>query len=561
MQQKTMRSIAGGPSVLKKKVMDRLPGRTPLAVVNKRLKAVVQNSFDIVTLLDRQGKVLYKSPSEFRLLGYDTSEIVGRCIFDIIHDDDLNAFAGYFDSVVKSEFTSQESIEMRIRRADGHWLWTEGTLSNKLFDPTVGAIVLTSRDISETKRIAAQMQQLQDADRFRAERDPLTEVYNHREFHRLLDESIRKSEKLGQPLTVLLLDLSNFTYINDVYGHVIGDELLKVVANELVNHKGFVRCGVIPEDLIVARYGGDEFAVILPDVDVEAAITLPKSVSSSLQKQGFQPPGEATRIPLVCCIGAAVYPHDGLTRMQVLAAAGERLKRVANSQPDNEHAERVRRRTREAREGFTLLDALLTAVDNKDRYTRRHSEDVMEYSIQIAEELRLDEETKQILEIAALLHDVGKIGIPDQILRKPGVLSDAEFAAIKQHPTLGAVMVSAVPGFENTLDAIRYHHERWDGRGYPENLAGKDIPFLARIVAAADAFSAMTTDRPYRTGMSEETALAIIEQGAGTQWDPACAAALVAARRRLSSETFDVEHISGYVADSGDDEMPEPKAA
>jgi diguanylate cyclase (GGDEF)-like protein/putative nucleotidyltransferase with HDIG domain len=407
--------------------------------------------------------------------------------------------------------------------------------------------VYNFRDISDKKLMVQQMEQLQEVDRFRSERDPLTEVYNHREFHRLFDEAIKRAGGLGQPLTVLLLDLSNFTFINDVYGHVVGDELLKIVANELVQHKGFVRCGVLPEDLIVARYGGDEFAVILPDVDVEAAISLPKSVGDSLQKRGFQPPGAQERIPLVCSIGAAVYPHDGLTRMQVLAAAGERLKRIATSQFDNEHAEQVRRRTRETCEGFTLLDALLTAVDNKDRYTRRHSEDVMVYASQIAEEMRLDEETQQTIEVAALLHDVGKIGIPDHILRKPGKLTESEFAAIKQHPTLGAVMVSAVPGFENTLDAVKYHHERWDGKGYPSGKASTDIPFLARIIAAADAFSAMTTDRPYRSGMSEEIALKIIEEGAGSQWDPACAAPLIAARRRLSCETISGIELVDYL--------------
>jgi diguanylate cyclase (GGDEF)-like protein/PAS domain S-box-containing protein len=547
--------MADGTTALKKKVMERLPGRAPLAAANKRLKAVVQNSFDVVTLLNSQGKILYKSPSEFRVLGYDNAELVGQSIFDIIHDEDVTAVAEHFANVATSPFHPHDTIEIRFRHADGHWLWTESTFTNKLYDPDVNAIVLNSRDISENKRIVAQMEILQEADRFRSERDPLTELYNHREFHRLFDDAIKNADHLGQPLTVLILDLNNFTYINDVYGHIVGDEILKVVAKELTHHKGFVRCGVLPEDLIVARYGGDEFAVLLPDVDVEAAISLPKSVETSLQTTGFRPPGQEGRIPLVCSIGAAVYPHDGLTRMQVLAAAGERLKRIATFQPDNEYADQVRRRTRESCEGFTLLDALLTAVDNKDRYTRRHSEDVMEYCIQIAEEMGLDDETKQILEVAALLHDVGKIGIPDQILRKPGKLSENEFAAIKQHPTLGAAMVSAVPGFENTLGAILHHHERWDGKGYPTGLAVKEIPFLARIVATADAFSAMTTDRPYRSGMDEHVALAIIAEGAGTQWDPACASALIAARVRLNSETITSITPADYGLDDESDQI------
>ena len=120
-----------------------------------------------------------------------------------------------------------------------------------------------------------------------------------------------------------------------------------------------------------------------------------------------------------------------------------------------------------------MLDALVTAVDNKDRYTRRHSEDVMAYSLQIARETGLDEDTQHVVAIAALLHDVGKIGVPDAILRKPGRLTEEEFEAVKQHPMMGAVIVGAVPGFEDTLDAMRHHHERWDGAGYPLGLAAR----------------------------------------------------------------------------------------
>jgi HD-GYP domain-containing protein (c-di-GMP phosphodiesterase class II) len=181
-------------------------------------------------------------------------------------------------------------------------------------------------------------------------------------------------------------------------------------------------------------------------------------------------------------------------------------------------------------ENFMMLNALVTAVDNKDRYTRRHSDDVLTYSVQIAEGLGLDDETLFTVRIAALLHDVGKIGVPDSILRKPGKLTEEEFAAIKQHPSMGAIIVSSVPGFEATLDAVRYHHERWDGKGYPSGLAGEDIPLIGRLMAVADAYSAMTTDRPYRKAMASSRAEEILRGGAGSQWDPACVEAFFKAR-------------------------------
>ena len=179
-----------------------------------------------------------------------------------------------------------------------------------------------------------------------------------------------------------------------------------------------------------------------------------------------------------------------------------------------------------------MLDALVTAVDTKDRYTHCHSQDVLSYSLEIARVLGLDEKTQHTIAVAALLHDVGKIGVPDHILRKPGKLTEEEFAAIQKHPMMGAAIVGAVPGFEETLDCVRHHHERWDGGGYPFGLRGEETPLLARLMAVADAFSAMTTDRPYRQGMDEARALAILEAGAGTQWDPVCVRALIQARSR-----------------------------
>jgi HD-GYP domain-containing protein (c-di-GMP phosphodiesterase class II) len=130
---------------------------------------------------------------------------------------------------------------------------------------------------------------------------------------------------------------------------------------------------------------------------------------------------------------------------------------------------------------------------------------------------------------------VGKIGVPDRILRKPGRLTDEEFEAMRQHPMMGAIIVGAVPGFEETLDAVRHHHERWDGGGYPFGLRGEETPLSARLMAVADAYSAMTMDRPYRKGMEEAKALTILRDGAGTQWDPVCVAAFLHSRSEIAS--------------------------
>ena len=174
-----------------------------------------------------------------------------------------------------------------------------------------------------------------------------------------------------------------------------------------------------------------------------------------------------------------------------------------------------------------MLDALVIAVDNKDRYTRKHSEDVAFHAVQIAKALNLDAELIEHIQVTGLIHDIGKIGVPDYILRKPGKLESEEFVAIQNHAEMGAMIVSSAPELHFTLDGVRYHHERWDGQGYPEKLAGDSIPYIARILAVADAYSAMTTNRPYRTSMSIDKALGVIRDGSGTQWDPECVAAFL----------------------------------
>ena len=144
----------------------------------------------------------------------------------------------------------------------------------------------------------------------------------------------------------------------------------------------------------------------------------------------------------------------------------------------------------------------------------------------------LSEETLRALRIGGLLHDVGKIGVPDEILRKPGRLTDEEYEIFQQHPLLGAFIVGSIPGMEGIVEVVRSHHERWDGKGYPDGLQGEDIPLLGRIAAVADAVSAMTTNRPYRRGMEWEVAIAEVRANAGTQFDPEVAAAFLRAARK-----------------------------
>ena len=380
------------------------------------------------------------------------------------------------------------------------------------------ASIAIERQLLEDEQEASRREAIE-----RANRDPLTDLLNHRAFRIALEKASASNEWPGNGIA--LIDIDNFKFFNDYYGHAVGDTVLRSVAARL-------REACCPED-IVARYGGDEFAVLFQNPHEETAADIEARLHRGLSGMTYQTDDPAICVPITVTLGIA-FVHDGTDHRSIIERAEQRLSWSQTGGTSAEHAQGVRAIIQRHVAGFSMLDALVTAVDNKDRYTRHHSDDVMEYSLMIARELGMDTATQHTIAVAALLHDVGKIGVPDYILRKPAALTPEEFDAIKQHAQMGAVIVGAVPRLEDTLDAVQHHHERWDGTGYPFGLKGEDIPLPARLMAVADAFSAMTTDRPYRQGMSRDKALLILQNGAGTQWDPDCVAAFLRAFERLS---------------------------
>ena len=229
--------------------------------------------------------------------------------------------------------------------------------------------------------------------------------------------------------------------------------------------------------------------------------------------------GAGERLPVTVSIGAGTYPNHGSSVTELLANVGLMLHEAQASGGDA-----IRWAGEEATKDppartFDILQGLVFAVDAKDRYTKRHSEDVARYALFLAEALDLPAGTRQSLRTAALLHDIGKIGVPDRVLRKPGRLDEAEYAAMQQHVLLGDAIVRELPDLQSIRAAIRHHHERWDGAGYLDGLAGDEIPLLARIIAVSDSFSAMTTDRPYRKAFSVDEAIRRLGDAAGSQLD------------------------------------------
>jgi diguanylate cyclase (GGDEF)-like protein len=346
-----------------------------------------------------------------------------------------------------------------------------------------------------------------------ADHDPLTGLFNHRGVAKTLEKELARSQRTGSSFSVVAMDLDGFKLFNDTYGHAVGDDVLRRVAKVL-------RRALRRSDS-VGRQGGDEFMAVLADASAERALECFERVRVSLGDNAIRVE-DGSSIPLFMSFGIATYPFDGRRISELLAVADANLYRSKQRGGDCISASTTGEGADEGvRVGvFSVLDGLVNTVDQKDHYTRRHSEDVTDLALELADKVGLSAETARSLRIAALLHDVGKIGIPDYILRKPGKLSEEETEAIHHHVLLGELFIKEIPNLVDVVQAVGTHHERWDGTGYPHGLRGTDIPLLGRILAVSDAYSAMTTDRPYRKALSKEQAGDELQRVAGSQLDP-----------------------------------------
>jgi diguanylate cyclase (GGDEF)-like protein/putative nucleotidyltransferase with HDIG domain len=344
-----------------------------------------------------------------------------------------------------------------------------------------------------------------------ARHDPLTGLLTHGAAVAALGDVLDRQTEL--PTSVALIDIDNFRRLNDTHGHALGDAALLTVASALLGTGG--------SDEAIGRSGPDEFLLVAPGLDTQQLTRRLEAVCSRLEVVGLDTRG-GDAMPLTVSVGVGVSPLHGRTPMELVSAVSMALGEAKSAGGNQVLIGRLSyaELTQERRTTFSVLDGLLNAVDMRDRYTRRHSEDVARYALFLARQLGIDDELQVALHQASLLHDVGKIAVPDDILRKPASLAPEEMDVMKQHVELGAVLVRDLADAEVVADGVRFHHERWDGSGYVEGLSGEEIPLIARIIAVADAFSAMTTSRPYRRALRAGVALERLTAAAGTQLDP-----------------------------------------
>jgi diguanylate cyclase (GGDEF)-like protein len=370
---------------------------------------------------------------------------------------------------------------------------------------TLGFYVKNSREhIQELKSLANE--------------DGLTGVYNHRFFHDTLREKIISCEKEKSPISVIFIDIDYFKHYNDLYGHQKGDDVLRIIGSLLKN-------AARKED-IVARYGGEEFSIILPNTSEKDAFTIAETIRKEIEETYFEGEENQPNGKITVSIGVSVYPDKAKTDVDLIKSADDALYRAKffnknrvesytsildelKQDIDEKHIDLV-----------TSIKTLISVINAKDKYTYGHVERVVAYCKLLADRLNLSEEDKKTLIYGAYMHDIGKMSIAKDILIKKMPLTNDEWESLKQHPANGVEIIKPVKSLNNLIPLILYHHERYDGKGYPSNLKGEDIPYLVRLLSVVDSFDAMTSNRPYNKRKTYEEAIVELKKCSGSQFDP-----------------------------------------
>jgi diguanylate cyclase (GGDEF)-like protein/putative nucleotidyltransferase with HDIG domain len=431
----------------------------------------------------------------------------------------------------------QAVYEADLKRHHRFWTWESHLqlgvrsvvyLPLSVTDRTIGSLILASRkpnaysgrQIKLLEKVALQIAapvenaQLYTRLEQKSRVDEITGLFNRQHFEERLKEEVSRHSRYGDVFSIFMLDLDNFKAYNDVYGHPAGDILL--------SHVGKIIQSSVRDADQAFRYGGDEVVVILPQTARNDAYVVAERVREQIAGEL-----EKKAITVTCSIGLASYPTDGVIAGELVDVADSALyyaKRAGGnrvylsskipSEPLDDGGIYGKR------DGLSAIYALVSAVEARDPYIYGHSRKVSTYAGALAEAIGLSPDEVSKVSTAALLHDIGKIGIPDTVLNKKKKLNGENWEAIKTHPRLGANIISNIPQLVPCVSIILHHHERWDGSGYPDGLKGEEIPIGARILAIADSFEAMTSARPYRPALSREGVVKELRQGAGIQFDP-----------------------------------------
>lgn len=461
-----------GRDITEQKLMEQR-----LAERERYLSTILETTKEGFSILEMNGNIVEVNDAFCEMTGYERAELLSMNIRSI---DDKFGSKGISKNIRQIVEDGSTMLDTTHRRKDGSIHNVE--VSVTLLDRDKKLMVCFTRDITERKLEMKEKESLSYIDH-------LTGLFNRR----YLEKELRRLDNPpALPLAILVIDVNDLKLTNDAFGHQGGDDLLRELGNVL-------RRSCRDED-ILGRAGGDEFAIYLPRTSREAAEKVKERILREASEARVEP------MVLSLSVGIAIKTEISQNIADII--------READNSMYHDKVQFARMRKQAA------LDKFLSIIFTKTPYEKLHAERVAELGFALAKEAGLSDDRLVGFKEAAYMHDIGKISISESILNKPDKLTLAEWDEIKHHPAIGYRILKGVEGYSFHARAILYHHERWDGMGYPTGARGDRIPILSRILAIADAYEAMTAERPYREKMSEEVAVQELRNNAGTQFDP-----------------------------------------
>jgi len=520
----------------------------------ERYALAIRGSEEGVWDWDLNNNIIYYGQQWKEMLGFGDEEItespdewLGR-----IHTDD----SGRVNELLELHLSGESDIfecEYRIQHKNGGWLWVLSrgkalrTSQGKAYRLAGSQYDITNRKNAEVElkkalndlqfALASEKVLMEELDRKNRElielsiTDGLTRLYNHRFLQERFDFELKRVKRYGGYLSCMMIDIDHFKKLNDTYGHQFGDEVLHGVSQIIKNNSREVD--------ICGRYGGEEF-MLITNQRIENSLKHASKIHEAIEKAEF--PFQDSIVHVTVSIGLAEYKSDIKTKQELIDQAdeamyeakegGRNLVRIWKEKDDDDVVRLDKLGIASLKNKFISLsqdmravymestNALVKAVEAKDPFTQHHASNVAKYAVELAHVMKLPEVEIEVIRYAALLHDIGKIGVDQEILTKTDPLTDEEFTLLKKHPVIGVNILKDVKFLEKEIPIILHHHERIDGKGYPHGLKEREIPQGASILAVCDAFDAMTAGRTYRDKISVDAALVELEKGKGTQFAP-----------------------------------------
>lgn len=471
-------------------VVQKLATQENLKQAESQLKLILDSTEEAICGIDLKGKCTFLNFSCMELLGINKeSELVGQQIFDRLINERIPKEKITITQDILRKLTNKQkshSDQLYFTKMDGTFFPVEYFVKPKISNGILLGGIVTFFDI--TKRKAKQLEI--DCLAFH---DPLTGLFNHIKFENLKSDY---DSKKYLPLSVIMGDINGLKKINQLYCHQEGDQLLKTVAIILKRN--------LPENAHIARYGEDEFSILLPNTDSRKAFWYVRKIQSAIKDHNSQL--NKNQPILNFSLGYETKYHMDYD-----------IKKIINNAQDYMNKQKML--NQDSMQNI-LLTSIKTTLLARSQFTEEHAERLVKLAQEVGKVMNLSSYQMDELALLAELHDIGKIGIDDAILNKPGRLTDEEMAEMKKHSFIGYQIVKSIKDLDDIALPILHHHERFDGNGYPDGLTRYYIPLLSRIISVVDAYDAMTQDRPYRKAMLQKEAIAEIKRNSGTQFDP-----------------------------------------